>query len=478
MAIKLSKGQKIDLTRNNPLLNRVLVGLGWTADRRIDIDTAAFLLRADGKVQSDEDFVFYGNLKHKSGSVEHGTSGGATDKEQIHVDLGRVPADVERIDFTATIYDALNRRQNFGMVKDAYIRVADESSGQELIRFNLGDQFTVETAIVVGELYRHKGNWKFNAIGAGFSGGLPALCKNFGVEVSEDDSSGARPSDPPPAPPRPTPPPPAKPPVASKKSAPSTKRSGPLNMGRGASDNRSSINPPPVDPPPVDPAPSAPPKPKKIELRKGQKVNLVKSGKSYGEIVINLNWSQQSQPSRSSGSVFDRFFSSSGKPISLGNIFGGSNSGIDLDLGCLYELYDGSKGAIQALGKNFGSLDTPPYIMLDGDDRTGAVAGGETIRVNGKFADKIKRILVYTFIYDGVANWREADGVVTVKCAGAPDILVRMDEYGSDKLLCGIALIENTGSAFSVEKVVEFFDSQSYLDQRFNWGLRWSTGRK
>lgn len=472
MAIKLSKGQKIDLTKNNPLLNRVLVGLGWTADRRIDIDTAAFLLRADGKVDSDEDFVFYGNLKHKSNSVEHGgdgSKGGSTDNEQIHVDLGRVPPDVERIDFTATIYDALNRRQNFGMVKDAYIRVADESSGQELVRFNLGDNFTVETAIVVGELYRHKGNWKFNAIGAGFSGGLAALCKNFGVEVSEDDSSGARHSDPPPPPP----PTPSKPPAASKKSAPSSKRSGPLNMGRGASSDRASSEPKPVDPPPAEP-----PKPKKIELRKGQKVNLVKSGKSYGEIVINLNWSQQPQQSRSSGSVFDRFFSSSGKPISLGNIFGGSNNGIDLDLGCLYELQDGTKGAIQALGKNFGALNSEPYIMLDGDDRTGSVAGGETIRVNGKFADKIKRILVYTFIYDGIANWREADGVVTVKCAGSPDIIVRMDEYGSDKLLCGIALIENTGSTFSVEKVVEFFDSQSYLDQRFNWGLRWSTGRK
>ena len=377
---------------------------------------------------------------------------------------------MERIAFTATIYDATTRRQNFGMVKDAYIRVADENSGQELIRFNLGDQFEVETAIVVGELYRHKGNWKFNAIGAGFSGGLAALCKNFGVEVSEDDSSNARHSDPTPPPP----PKPPTPPVASKKTAPSAKRSGPLNMGRGASSDRSSVNPPTPEPTPVDP-----PKPKKIELRKGQKVNLVKSGKSYGEIVINLNWSQRAQQSRSSGGVLDRFFSSSGKPIGFGELFGGSsNNGIDLDLGCLYELYDGSKGAIQALGKNFGSLYEPPYIALDGDDRTGSIAGGENIRVNGKFADKIKRILVYTFIYDGVANWREADGVVTVQCAGAPDIIVRMDEYGSDKLLCGIALIENTGAAFSVEKVVEFFDSQSYLDQRFNWGLRWSAGKK
>ena len=148
MAIKLSKGQKIDLTKSNPLLNRVLVGLGWTSGQGLDLDTAAFLLRADGKVDSDEDFVFYGNLKHKSGAVEHGGStGGSNDVEQIHIDLSRVPNDVEKSDFTATIYDAKTRKQNFGMVKDSYIRVVDESSGQELIRFNLGDQFSVETAI-------------------------------------------------------------------------------------------------------------------------------------------------------------------------------------------------------------------------------------------------------------------------------------------------------------------------------------------
>lgn len=462
MAIKLSKGQKIDLTKSNPLLNRVLIGLGWTAGHGVDIDTAAFLLKANGKVESDADFVFYGNLKHKSGAVEHGgdgAKGGSTDVEQLHIDLSLVPNDVEKIDFTATIYDAKTRKQNFGMVKDAYIRAVDESSGQELIRFNLGDQFTVETAIVVGEIYRHKGNWKFNAIGAGFSGGLAALCNNFGVEVSEDDSADSRRAEPEPPPP----PPPVrsrkiKTDRADKSDAPSTKRSGPLNMGRGASSGAST----PL-PALVDPIVEEKPKPKKIELRKGQKVNLVKSEKGFGEIVINLNWSQP--PQTASTGIFDR-------------IFGSSNKGIDLDLGCLYELKDGNKGAIQALGKNFGSLREAPYISLDGDDRTGSVAAGETIRVNGKFADKIKRILVYTFIYDGIANWRQADGVVTVKCSGSPDIIVRMDEYGSDKLLCGIALIENTGSTFSVEKVVEFYDSQSLLDQAFNWGLRWSAGRK
>ena len=161
-------------------------------------------------------------------------------------------------------------------------------------------------------------------------------------------------------------------------------------------------------------------------------------------------------------------------------IFGGTsgNGGIDLDLACLYELQDGTKGVVQALGEAFGSLYNPPYIALDGDDRTGSNAAGETIRVNGKFADKIKRILIFTFIYDGIANWREADGIVTVKCPGSPDIVVRMDEYGSDLPNCGIALLTNIGGTFSVEKIVKFYRSTRYLDQDFGWGLRWVSGRK
>ena len=123
-------------------------------------------------------------------------------------------------------------------------------------------------------------------------------------------------------------------------------------------------------------------------------------------------------------------------------------------------------------------MNNPPYIALDGDDRTGSNASGETIRVNGKFVDQIKRILVFTFIYDGVANWREVDGVVTVKCSGSPDIEVRMDEYGSDLPNCGIALLENQGGTFSVEKIVKFYESTRYLDKDFNWGLRWVSGSK
>ena len=195
MPISLQKGQKVDLTKGNPSLKKILVGLGWQASKYdgrydFDLDAAAFLLGANGKVRSDEDFVFYNNLKHNSGSVEHmgdelvgGNEGDEGDQEQIKIDISKIPEDVAKIDFTVTIYDADARKQKFGQVENAYIRVVDDETGRELIRFDLGEDFSVETAVVVGEIYRNKGEWKFNAIGAGWSGGLAALGRNYGVNV-------------------------------------------------------------------------------------------------------------------------------------------------------------------------------------------------------------------------------------------------------------------------------------------------------
>ena len=192
MAISLQKGQKVDLTKGNPSLSKILVGLGWDTNKYdggfdFDLDAAAFLLNANGKVNEDKDFIFYNNLKHKSGSVEHMgdnlTGEGEGDDVEIKIDLAKVPANIEKIDFTVTIYDAEIRKQTFGQVSNAYIRVVDDVTGKELIRYDLGEDFSVETAVVVGEIYRRGTEWKFNAIGAGFSGGLAALGRNFGVNV-------------------------------------------------------------------------------------------------------------------------------------------------------------------------------------------------------------------------------------------------------------------------------------------------------
>ena len=192
MAVSLAKGQKVDLTKTNPGLKEVLIGLGWDTNKYdggndFDLDAAAFLLGANGKVTADADFVFYNNLKHTSGSVEHLgdnlTGAGDGDDEEIKIDLSKVPANIEKIDFTVTIHEADTRKQNFGQVENAFIRVVDASSNKELIRYDLGEDFSIETAVVVGELYRHSGEWKFQAIGSGFSGGLAALGRNFGVNL-------------------------------------------------------------------------------------------------------------------------------------------------------------------------------------------------------------------------------------------------------------------------------------------------------
>ena len=192
MAVSLKKGQKVDLTKTNPGLKEVLIGLGWDTNKYdggsdFDLDAAAFLLGGTGKVNSDDDFIFYQNLNHASGSVEHLgdnlTGAGEGDDEQIIVDLGKVPENVEKIDFSVTIYEAEERKQNFGQVENAFIRVVNKATNEELIRYDLGEDFSIETAVVIGELYRNKGEWKFNAIGSGFEGGLAALCKNFGVNV-------------------------------------------------------------------------------------------------------------------------------------------------------------------------------------------------------------------------------------------------------------------------------------------------------
>ncbi len=192
MPISLSKGQKVNLTKGNPGLKNVVVGLGWDVNAfdtggSFDLDAAAFLLGANGKVTKTEDFVFYGNLTHPSGSVQHLgdnlTGDGAGDDEQIKVNLANVPAEIDKIAFTVTIYDAEQRHQNFGQVNNAFIRIYNEDNGEELLRYDLGEDYSIETAVVFAELYRNNGEWKFNAIGSGYGGGLAALCGSYGIDA-------------------------------------------------------------------------------------------------------------------------------------------------------------------------------------------------------------------------------------------------------------------------------------------------------
>ena len=191
MAISLQKGGNVNLSKEAPNLKKIIVGLGWdprsTDGATYDLDGSAFLLKSDGKVRGDSDFIFYNNLKSTDGSVVHtgdNTTGeGDGDDERIEIDLSRVPADIDRISVTVTIHDADARRQNFGMVSKAFIRCLNAEGEKEIARYDLSEDSSTETAMIFGEIYRYNGEWKFKAIGQGFNGGLGPLARSFGVNA-------------------------------------------------------------------------------------------------------------------------------------------------------------------------------------------------------------------------------------------------------------------------------------------------------
>ena len=375
---------------------RVAFAWGLAGGAGVDADASAYLLTAAGKVRDDADMIFYNQPSGADGSVRFVADAGQ--RGGFDIDLARVPATIERIVLCVTIHDGQARRQTLALLQDASLSVGD-------VRYAPVLTGATETAMTFGELYRRNGQWKVRAVGQGFAGGLAPLARSFGIDVAEDAPA---------APASPAPPP----------------------------------------PPPPAPAPT-PVRLSKVTLDKpGQKISLEKKGASFGEIVVNLNWS------RGKKGLF------------------GSGSAIDLDLGCLFELADGRKGAVQALGNSFGSFDAAPYIMLSGDDRTGDVSSGETMRINGARWAEVKRVIVFANIYDGVPNWQQTDGVVTVTMPDQPPIEVRMTEGRNDQRLCGIVLIENRGGSFDATRIVEYFRDQQVLDERLGWDMRWVAGRK
>ena len=194
MGVNLSKGQRVSLDKN---ITMALIGLGWDTNKYdggadFDLDASAFMLAANGKVRNDKDFIFYGNLQSPDGAVRHTgdnlTGEGDGDDEVLIINFSKVPSDVQKIAITVTIYDANVRHQTFGQVSNAYVRVAritseNDTTGTEVLKFDLGEEFSVETALVICEIYRNGNDWKFNAVGAGYQGGLEALCRSFGVNV-------------------------------------------------------------------------------------------------------------------------------------------------------------------------------------------------------------------------------------------------------------------------------------------------------
>ncbi|NNH68987.1 tellurium resistance protein [Nocardia uniformis] len=201
----------------------------------------------------------------------------------------------------------------------------------------------------------------------------------------------------------------------------------------------------------------------KVTLTKSARsVTLTKSGERQGAMRVNLNWT-------------------SGAPRKTGFLakLTGATGGIDLDLGCLYELADGSKGVIQALGNSFGALNEPPFIVLDADDRTGSAVGGENLHINLARPEMFRRVLIFAMIYEGAANWAAVDGVVTMFPTAGPQLEVRLDSAVSGARICAIALLSNTGQGLDVQREVQYITgNQADLDRTYGWGLNWAPGSK
>jgi tellurite resistance protein TerA len=375
------------------------VAVAWSGGPGLAADATAYLLSATGRVRSDADMIFFNQPQSADGAVRLQ----AGQPTRFLIQLGRAPADVAKIVFCLT----LDGGRSFADLQACSVELGEAGAAASL-RFEPPLAGASEAAMMLAELYRHGGGWKFRAVGQGFNGGLAPLARSFGIDVADEPAPAA------PAPAAPAPPPPAPPPPPAR----------PVSLSKVS-----------------------------LEMR-GQSVSLEKRGASFGEIRINLNWTRGKR-----------------------GLFGGG-SAVDLDLGCLFELADGRRSVVQALGNVFGAFDRPPFIQLSGDDRTGDVSQGETLRINGARWSELRRVAVFANIYDGVPNWQATDGVVTVVMPDQPVIEVRMTEGRNDRRLCGIVLLENDGGGIRATRIVDYHRDQQDFDRAHGFGLRWTAGSK
>lgn len=390
------------------------------AGQNATVDVSAYALtEATQKVRGDQDMIFYGQMRHASGAIELQQID--AQNSRFLLKLPQVDTLLGKIAFTATLEQA---GQTFNSIDSIELKLLHQ--GQIIAQAQLDGQGRTEAALILGECYRRNGTWKFRLIGQGFNGGLKPLAEHFGVVIAD---------------------------------APAPAQSVPISVPISK----------PSTPPPVA-APAAPNAPKmslsKVSLTKNNRqVSLEKTGAGFGEIRINLNWNKGgAAPAAAKTGFFAKLMPAA--------------KGVDLDLGCLYELQDGERSIVQALGNMFGEFNRAPYIQLSGDDRTGSVSDGEWMRINGQQWSQIKRVIIYAFIYEGAPNWAATDAVVTIHVPNQAPIEIALTEGDSGKSLCGVVLLENRGGAIHVSREVQYFSSQKPLDEHYGWGLRWSKGSK
>ncbi len=388
------------------------------------IDCAAYRLTTDGKVRGDGDMIFYGQTRSDDGNVSfrgHDSDG------FFDINLPAQPASIDKIAL------AFSSAQTLAQVGDVDVQVLQGS--QVLMTCQLSAAGRNEKAIILAECYRRQGSWKFRFIAQGFEGGLKPLSEHFGVEIADEAPNQAQ----------------------------SINTQKPINTQKAGS------APQTTTPPPI---PSAAQNPSinlsKITLTKNQTSINLKKRDDFGKISVNLNWNQRLNSDKSAP-----------KKGLLGDLFKQHKAGgIDLDVGAMIHLKNGEKTLIQALGNRFGNLQSAPYVLLRADDRTGQVSGGEWLDINGQQWSQIEEVFIFAFIYEGVPNWAQTDGVVTIHVPEQPPIETRLTEGTSNLPMCAIARLVNQQGSINVERINQYFQGHQEMDKAFNWGFSWKRGRK
>lgn len=354
------------------------------------IDVSSFRLYSNNKVRGDADMCFYGQPRNDDNTIQFSTHNADT---IFQVALAQLHADVQKVAFTATC-------DNHRTIRElGHLTIAVVHNGNTLIECSVDIQNRDEAALILGELYRRNGEWKFRFVAQGFTGGLKPLAEYYGVDIADEMPTSV--------------------PEVAKVSL------------------------------------------SKVTLTKEKPAISLAKRDDYGEVRVNLNWHRQS----------------SAKGL-FGSFLGAGSSNVDLDIGAFVELKNGDISVIQALGNAFGRYHQAPFIQLQGDDRTGAVNDGEWIFINGSEWKKIQQILIYAFIYEGVASWDKTDGVVMLHVPGQPPIETRLTEGNNRRKMCAIARLINDNGAIKVERINQYFSGHKEMDRAFGWGFRWQAGSK
>ncbi|WP_442966584.1 TerD family protein [Psychrobacter sp. I-STPA10] len=382
------------------------------------IDCAAYRLASNMKVRGDGDMVFYGQRQSDDASIAF--RGRETDGF-FDIDLPTQPMAIEKV---AVAFSA-----DLPLAQLGNVTLQVMQGSEVLLNCPVEAANRNEKALILGECYRRQGSWKFRFIAQGFDGGLKPLSEHFGVEIADDSHNNQAQKQNIPTPP----------PMPNTASTQSNAAKPSVNLS-------------------------------KVTLTKTQSSINLKKKDNFGKISINLNWNQQANAASQA----------TGQPKKglLSDLFKQRASGIDLDIGAMIFLKNGERTLIQALGNHFGNLNASPYVLLRADDRTGHMTGGEWLDINGSQWSQIQEVLVFAFIYEGVPNWAQTDGIVTIHVPEQPPIETHLTEGANNRPMCAIARLVNQNGSINVERINQYFNGHQDMDKAFGWGFSWKRGSK